>query len=666
MALYAWSVQSGWSSTCVSGNRRVLVYDQGMTVLEEGRSIGGLRIGRMLGHGAMGEVYRAEQLVLHRQVAVKRILPQFAGSAAAVERLAREARALASVRSPYVVQVHDLLRCDGEVLLVMELIEGGGSLRAWCGRLPWSEATCLVRHLAEGLACAHAAGVIHRDVKPDNALLAQDGTARLGDFGLARALDASQLTAVGAVLGTPAYLAPECRSGQPGAEPADIYALGCTWFHLITGQPPFRGSDVSDLLHRHAVEAPPDLRTLVADADPAVAALIAACLAKDAAARPTALQLAERLRQHPAVPERLLDVQLPALSGATAPTLTPDTAPTSLSGSTAQPLVSQVSSFPTAPTAPTTAAVPTRAGMPRWLPIAMVALVVLMGVAFLVQSLLPTRHAGAAAAVRRLAEIGQIAEARAGITRMVEQDPEAPIQDLVRDVDLAEARNLWRIGRKTPALTAYAELLGRHRGDQVAAKAVIDDLPEYEPVVLDAVLGLERLSEPRQIAAAWRWLPPGNRAAGYYTPLVTVLAQVPGIAVEARAHLSAEDDGERSAGLDVLEQAGQCTDGDRIRYHVENLLRLHSGYSLAQTSVAWLVAESAKPGWPERRAAAILPPFTDVLALRGENEFGDAVEALLLSAFPEQVRAQLAAWQQHEDEVVVKRARHMAQVLPPP
>lgn len=625
-----------------------------MTVLDEGRTIGGLRIGRMLGHGAMGEVYRAEQVVLHRPVAVKRILPQFAGAPAAIERLAREARALASVRSPYVVQVHDLVRAEGEVLLVMELVEGGGSLRPWCGRLPWASATCLIRHLAEALASAHAAGVIHRDVKPDNALLATDGTARLGDFGLARALDSTQLTAAGAVLGTPAYLAPECRTGQPGAEPADVYSLGCTWFHLITGQPPFRGSDVSDLLRRHAEESPPDLRAVVADLDPAVSELLAGCLAKDPARRPTAAAVAERLRRIAAVPERLAELPPAPQAGALAPTLTPDTAPT-----TRMPVEPAAATLPTDPPASRPARIR------RWLPIAIVVGTVLITAAVTIPSLLPSRYAGHAA-VRRLAEIGQITEARAGITRIVENDPEVPVQELVRDVDLAEARHLWRIGRKNPALTAYGEMLGRHPGDQFAATAVIADLPEFEPVVLEAILVKSSLNTPKEIAAAWRWLPLGNRTARYCGPLVALLAAVPGIEVEARKLLGDEDDGVRNAALDVLEQSGKATDADRIRHHLEHVVRLHSGYSQAQTSLAWLVAESAKPDWAARKAAAGLPPFGELVALSSEDAHGDTLERLLVSAFAAEVRPCLAAWLAHADAVVAARAKRMAADIPPP
>lgn len=628
-----------------------------MSVLVEGRTIAGLRIGRLLGHGAMGEVYRADQLVLARAVAVKRILPQFAGSPGAVERLAREARALASVKSPYVVQVHDLVQADGEILLVMELIEGGGSLRPWCGRLAWIEACTLIRHLAEALAAAHAAGVIHRDVKPDNALLASDGSARLGDFGLARALDATQLTAAGSVVGTPAYLAPECRDGSPGGQPADVYSLGCTWYHLLTGQPPYRGSDVTDLLRRHAEEAPPDPTASVAGLDPAIARLLASCLAKRPDDRPHAAAIAAALAGNTRIPDRLRDIPH-AIPTALAPTLTPATslAPT------------QTPVSPTAPTAlPATAPTVTAplARRPnRWvIPAITVGFLTLLGLAITIRTMVPTRQ-DEQAVVRKLAEIGQIAEARARITKLVERDPAGDFKPLVREVDLAEARQFWRTGREKEGTTAYRDLLRNHPGDIIAAAAVIDDLPEFEPPTLEAVLKLPALTTPKQVAVAWRWIIPASRTSSYYAKLVSLLATLPDAEADARRRLGDEDDSMRSAGLDILDALHRSTDADRIRFHVENMVRLPSAYGTARESVAWLLAESAKPDWPKRLASSTLPPFSDIIALRSDDEHGDMVEKLLLQAFPEQVRAQLAAWQKHEVDTVRTRAARLVAALP--
>lgn len=629
-----------------------------MSVLVEGRTIAGLRIGRLLGHGAMGEVYRADQLVLARAVAVKRILPQFAGSPGAVERLAREARALASVKSPYVVQVHDLVQADGEILLVMELIEGGGSLRPWCGRLAWTEACALIRHLAEALAAAHAAGVIHRDVKPDNALLASDGSARLGDFGLARALDATQLTAAGSVVGTPAYLAPECRDGSPGGQPADVYSLGCTWYHLLTGQPPYRGSDVVDLLRRHVEEAPPDPTVSVAGLDPAIARTLAACLGKRADDRPTAAAIAAALVGNARIPDRLRDIPH-AIPTALAPTLTPATS------------LAPTATPPTAPTAPTalpvtapTVTAPLARRPNRWLiPAITVGFLTLLGLAITFHVMVPARQ-DEQAVVRKLAEIGQIAEARSRITKLVERDPSGDFKPLVRVVDLAEARQYWRTGREKEASIAYHDLMRNHPGDTVAAAAVIEDLPEHEPPTLEAVLMLSALTTPKQVAVAWCWLIPASRTASYYGKLVGMLAAVPDAEVDARRRLGDEGDSMRAAALDILDALHRSTDADRIRFHTENMLQLPSAYGTARDSVAWLLAESAKPDWKQRLTLATLPPFTDIIALRSEDEHGDAVEKLLLQAFPEQIRPQLGTWRKHEDDMVRTRAERISAALP--
>lgn len=629
----------------------------GMSVLVEGRTIAGLRIGRLLGHGAMGEVYRADQLVLARAVAVKRILPQFAGSPGAVERLAREARALASVKSPYVVQVHDLVQADGEILLVMELIEGGGSLRPWCGRLAWTEACTLIRHLAEALAAAHAAGVIHRDVKPDNALLASDGSARLGDFGLARALDATQLTAAGSVVGTPAYLAPECRDGSPGGQPADVYSLGCTWYHLLTGQPPYRGSDVTDLLRRHAEESPPDPTASVAGLDPAIARLLASCLAKRADDRPQAFAIAAALAGNASIPDRLRDIPH-AIPTALAPTLTPATslAPTQTPVSPTTPTALPV-------TAPTVTA-PLARRPNRWvIPAITVGFLTLLGLAITIRTMVPARQ-DEQAVVRKLAEIGQIPEARSRITKLVERDPSGDFKPLVREVDLAEARQFWRTGREKEGTTAYRDLLRNHPGDIIAAAAVIDDLPEFEPPTLEAVLKLPALTTPKQVAVAWRWIIPASRTTSYYAKLVSLLATLPDAEADARRRLGDEDDSMRSAGLDILDALHRSTDADRIRCHVENMVRLPSAYGSARESVAWLLAESAKPDWTKRLTPSALPPFTDIIALRSDDEHGDKVEKLLLQAFPEQIRPQLTVWQKHEVDTVRTRAGRLAAALP--
>jgi hypothetical protein len=340
----------------------------------------------------------------------------------------------------------------------------------------------------------------------------------------------------------------------------------------------------------------------------------------------------------------------PTLTPATslAPTQTPATAPTALPA-----------------TAPTVTA-PLAKRPRRWLiPAIAVAVLGLLWLAVNIHTMIPTRQ-DEQAVVRKLAEIGQIAEARARITKLVERDPAGDFKPLVREVDLAEARQLWRTGREKEGTTAYRDLLRNHPGDVVAATAVIEDLPEFEPPTLEAVLQLKTLATPKQIAVAWRWIIPANRVASYYAKLADLIAALPGAEDDARRRLGDKDEDVRAIGLDLLERMKRTTDADRIRFHAENLVRLSSSHGNARESAAWLQAESSKSDWRKRLALATLPSFADVLALRTEDEHGDLVEKLLLQAFPEQIRPQLAEWQKHDVDTVRTRAGRLAAALPPP
>jgi serine/threonine protein kinase len=257
----------------------------------------GLRFLRRLGAGAMGEVWEAEQLDLCRRVAVKCIAGHLAADVKNLVRFEREAQAIARVNSPHVVSVHALHRGDGEHLLVMELIAGGCTLRRAIGApVDWLLATSAIRHLAEGLAAAHGAGVVHRDVKPDNVLLTPDGIAKLADFGLSRLSDGSQLTRSGASLGTPAYMAPEVWDGQVADAASDLYSLGATWYHLLTGFPPIPGGSLAELAINHQRHEPQPLAGVVAGLPQRIADLVHACLAKSPGQRPhSARALADAL-----------------------------------------------------------------------------------------------------------------------------------------------------------------------------------------------------------------------------------------------------------------------------------------------------------------------------------------------------------------------------------
>ena len=229
--------------------------------LSEGQTFGGYHIIELVGSGGMGLVYRAEQRILGRTVALKVIRPEIAESGDYRSRFLREARFAASVDHPHVVSVYDAGEQDGRLYLSMQWIDGTdlGTLIDREQRLAPERAVLIGVQLAEALQAVHDAGLVHRDVKPANVLVREIGGrdyAYLTDFGIAKAPAAQDsLTRTGWVIGTPAYLAPEqIRGEQPGPR-SDLYALGCVIFEALTGQPPFRADN--DLAARWAQASSP-------------------------------------------------------------------------------------------------------------------------------------------------------------------------------------------------------------------------------------------------------------------------------------------------------------------------------------------------------------------------------------------------------------------------
>src|SRR4051812_36673871 len=201
----------------------------------------------------MSAVWLAHDLELPRDVAVKILHARRLESADAVERFEREARTLAGLAHPGIVTVIDRGEHDGRPFIVFEHVPGR-DLRAVIaehGRLEPALALAVCRQVAGALSYAHARGVIHRDVKPHNVLLTDDGHAKLTDFGIARILDEPSLTATGRVLGTGEYLAPEQAAGGALDARADIYALGVMLFHCLTGQTPYSGGSFVELAEQH-------------------------------------------------------------------------------------------------------------------------------------------------------------------------------------------------------------------------------------------------------------------------------------------------------------------------------------------------------------------------------------------------------------------------------
>ncbi|MCB9601645.1 MAG: serine/threonine protein kinase [Sandaracinus sp.] len=263
------------------------------------------RVEGFLGAGGMGHVYDVTHVRTGRRYALKTLLPDARLSADSLRRFEREARAASALGHPGLVAVHDFDRHAGVDFLVMDRLEGetlDERLRRE-GTLPWETARGIARELADALDAAHAAGLLHRDVKPGNVFLARDGRgerAVLLDFGLAKPIDdatTSRITATGAAVGTPLYMSPEQARGEALDVRTDVYGLAATLYEMITGAPPFLEPTVARAYHRLLSEpALPASRLAPQPVPPELDALLVAALAKDPDARPAdARRFAEAL-----------------------------------------------------------------------------------------------------------------------------------------------------------------------------------------------------------------------------------------------------------------------------------------------------------------------------------------------------------------------------------
>ena len=210
-----------------------------------GRTIGRYRITEHLGRGGMAEVYKAYQPSLDRNVAIKVMHAFLADEKEFLSRFEREAKVVATLRHPNIVQVYDFDVENGMYYMVMEFIEGETLKRRlqdleekseW---VPLEDSVRIVLAVGSALKYAHEHGMVHRDVKPANVMITTDGQVILTDFGIAKIVSASNLTASGAMVGTPSYMAPEQGMGQPGDERSDIYSLGVMLYQLVTGRLPY-------------------------------------------------------------------------------------------------------------------------------------------------------------------------------------------------------------------------------------------------------------------------------------------------------------------------------------------------------------------------------------------------------------------------------------------
>jgi Protein kinase domain/WD40-like Beta Propeller Repeat len=265
--------------------------------IETGRQLGTHEILSALGRGGMGEVWRARDSKLGREVAIKTLPPEFAGDQDRLARFEREARVLASLNHPNIAAIYGLEESGGTRFLVLELVEGdtlADVVRR--GAVPAEEAVNLALQIAAALEAAHEKGVVHRDLKPANIKITPDGKVKVLDFGLAKALQIEEqdlsnsptlstaATARGIILGTAAYMSPEQARGTHVDGRSDVWAFGCVLYEMLTGRPVFRGDMVSDIL-ASVIARDPDFAQLPAQLHPRFREIVQRCLEKDAKRR---------------------------------------------------------------------------------------------------------------------------------------------------------------------------------------------------------------------------------------------------------------------------------------------------------------------------------------------------------------------------------------------
>jgi len=239
---------------------------------------------RRLGGGGMAEVHLARDEHLGRDVALKLLKESLAGDEVFVKRFLREARSAATLNHQNVVQVYDQRRSeDGRYYIAMEYVPGGTLKQRLIreGALDPAEAARLGTQVAEALQAAHARGVIHRDVKSQNVLLSAAGDAKVADFGIARAADATTLSSPGSILGTAKYMSPEQATGSVVTSRSDLYSLGVVLYEMLTGELPFEADDFAQALAKHAAEPPPRPRDVNPGVPEAMDALVTSLMAKD-------------------------------------------------------------------------------------------------------------------------------------------------------------------------------------------------------------------------------------------------------------------------------------------------------------------------------------------------------------------------------------------------
>jgi eukaryotic-like serine/threonine-protein kinase len=244
---------------------------------------GRYRLDAQIGTGGMSTVYRAFDTVLERQVAIKLMHREIASDSDQLERFRREARAVAQLNHPHIVTVIDAGEDDNMPYIVFEYVEGEtlkDRIRRY-GRLPIQESIAYAIEIARALGVAHDRGIVHRDVKPQNVLVDEEGSAKVTDFGIARTLDQEGLTADGRVLGTTDYVSPEQALGHPVTGQSDLYSLGIVLFEMLTGDVPFKGENQVAVAMKHVREQLPDVQIRRPEVSNALAAVLEKATAKE-------------------------------------------------------------------------------------------------------------------------------------------------------------------------------------------------------------------------------------------------------------------------------------------------------------------------------------------------------------------------------------------------
>src|SRR5262244_4036555 len=280
--------------------------------LAPGTRLGPYEIIAPLGAGGMGEVYRARDRKLDRDVALKALPDSFVHDPDRLARFQREAKVLASLNHPNIAHIHGLEESDGIRALVMELVEGEDlAQRLTRGAIPIDEALPIAKQIAEALEAAHEQGIIHRDLKPANIKVRDDGTVKVLDFGLAKALEPAspsqvdvtnsptittpaQMTGVGTILGTAAYMSPEQAKGRAADKRSDVWAFGCVCYEMLTGRRAFDGEDVSDTMAA-VLRAEPDWNRLPVNVPDHIRLLLRRCCEKDRGQRVSDMSVARFL-----------------------------------------------------------------------------------------------------------------------------------------------------------------------------------------------------------------------------------------------------------------------------------------------------------------------------------------------------------------------------------